>query len=455
MVRDWLVEQKITITFLPTVLAEKVLQLDWPVTTSLRLLLTGADVLHYYPSPDLPFALINNYGPTEATVVATSGRVLPTEHAETLPTIGRPIDNTQIYILDEQMRQVPIGAAGELYIGGVGLALYNNRIQALEIPAAIGPNAEGRRKQIISLRETKGITSWVLEEKKPARVDNVHSDPQWRDLYIQDVADTISELDVPLLDGDEVVGVLNFESIKEGAFQQEDQDFLLTLAGQAVLAIKNGQAYEREKRLAEEGRVLNQISKEITSQLDPNHIFDLILEKALELTHSTRGNLMIYDRDRNDLWMASERGLSEDKDGLRQSLDEGIIGYVARHKQLLNVDLSQPPWNDVYLDLFPGTQSELAVPMLVGDELGGVLNVESLATNNYSERDERLLQGLADLAVIALQNAQAFEREKRLVDEGRVLNEISREITSQLILCHVFDLILDKALELTHSTWAI
>jgi amino acid adenylation domain-containing protein len=128
LVRDWLVEQKITITFLPTVLAERVLQLDWPVTTSLRLLLTGADALHYYPSPDLPFALINNYGPTEATVVATSGRVQPTEHAEALPTIGRPIDNTQIYILDEQLQQVPVGIAGELYIGGVGLALgYLNR----------------------------------------------------------------------------------------------------------------------------------------------------------------------------------------------------------------------------------------------------------------------------------------------------------------------------------------
>ena len=123
LVRDWLLEQKITVTFLPTPLAESVLWLNWPVTTSLRLLLTGADVLHYYPSPDLPFALINNYGPTEATVVATSGRILPDKQAEMLPTIGQPIDNTEIYILNEQLQQVPIGVHGELYIGGAGLAL--------------------------------------------------------------------------------------------------------------------------------------------------------------------------------------------------------------------------------------------------------------------------------------------------------------------------------------------
>jgi enterobactin synthetase component F len=66
--------------------------------------------------------LINNYGPTEATVVATSGVVPPTEHATVLPSIGRPIANTQIYLLDEHQRQVPVGELGELYIGGAGLA---------------------------------------------------------------------------------------------------------------------------------------------------------------------------------------------------------------------------------------------------------------------------------------------------------------------------------------------
>ncbi len=126
--RDWLVEHKITITFLPTVLAESIMALEWPPTTSLRFLLTGADTLHHYPANSLPFTLINNYGPTEATVVATSGAVPPGVPHHELPSIGRPITNTQIYILDERLRQVPIGASGELYIGGAGLAKgYLNR----------------------------------------------------------------------------------------------------------------------------------------------------------------------------------------------------------------------------------------------------------------------------------------------------------------------------------------
>ena len=120
--RDWLVCQQITVSFLPTPLAEQLLDLDWPPDTALRFLLTGADVLHRYPRETLPFALINNYGPTEATVVATSGRIWPQAQAEIPPSIGCPIANTEVYLLDERLQQVAIGEPGELYIGGMGLA---------------------------------------------------------------------------------------------------------------------------------------------------------------------------------------------------------------------------------------------------------------------------------------------------------------------------------------------
>ncbi len=202
----------------------------------------------------------------------------------------------------------------------------------MEPEVAIGRNAEASQKQSVSLQDTKGITRWVVEEKKAVRVDNVRSELPWREIHVPVADDTISELDVPLMDGDTVIGVLNFESTKEGAFHQEDEDFLITLAGQAVLAIKNAQAYEREKRFAAEGQVLNEISKEIISQLDTDHIFGLILKNALELTRATAGNLMIYDPEQNDLWMAAEQGVAQDKKKLRHSLDEGVVGHVARNK---------------------------------------------------------------------------------------------------------------------------
>jgi len=126
--RDWLLSEKITISFVPTPMAESLLALEWPSRAPLRLLLTGADALHRYPPANLPFSLINNYGPTECTVVATSGVVLPNDRPHGDPTIGRPIDNVQIHVLDDELKPVPVGTVGELYIAGAGLARgYLNR----------------------------------------------------------------------------------------------------------------------------------------------------------------------------------------------------------------------------------------------------------------------------------------------------------------------------------------
>jgi amino acid adenylation domain-containing protein len=119
--RDWLVSRKITVSFLPTILAEEALRLSWPEGSCLRLLLTGGDALHLFPPRGLPFELINNYGPTECTVVATSAAVNPSDLQST-PTIGRPILNATILLLDEAGREVAEGEVGEIFIGGPSVA---------------------------------------------------------------------------------------------------------------------------------------------------------------------------------------------------------------------------------------------------------------------------------------------------------------------------------------------
>jgi len=124
----WLLAQAITLTFLPTPLAEAVLQLPWPAEAALRTLLTGGDTLHPLPATPLPFQVVNNYGPTENSVVSTSARLALPEDAQRPPTIGRAIANVEVYLLDRHLRPVPLGVAGELYLGGAGLARgYQNR----------------------------------------------------------------------------------------------------------------------------------------------------------------------------------------------------------------------------------------------------------------------------------------------------------------------------------------
>jgi amino acid adenylation domain-containing protein len=126
--RDWILENEITVSFVPTALAERLIALPWPARTSLRLLLTGADLLRRYPPPNLPFVLVNNYGPTECTVVATSCAVHANTNGDRLPPIGWPISNVQTFVLDQSMRPVASGQPGELFLAGAGLAQgYHNR----------------------------------------------------------------------------------------------------------------------------------------------------------------------------------------------------------------------------------------------------------------------------------------------------------------------------------------
>lgn len=115
--RDWLLANQITMCFVASPMAERLLDLPWPETAALRTLLTGAETLHRGPSLPLPFDLVNNYGPTECTVVTTSGLVPPGMGKE-FPGIGRPIAGACVYVLDDRRQPVAAGEAGEMYIGG-------------------------------------------------------------------------------------------------------------------------------------------------------------------------------------------------------------------------------------------------------------------------------------------------------------------------------------------------
>ncbi|WP_288756083.1 AMP-binding protein, partial [uncultured Pseudomonas sp.] len=119
---DWWLEQPLTVSFLPTPVAEHALRRERQHPT-LRTLLVGGDRLRHFER-DPGFALVNNYGPTETTVVATSGRLRPGGALH----IGTPIANTQVYVLDAGLQPVPVGVVGELYIGGAQVARgYFNR----------------------------------------------------------------------------------------------------------------------------------------------------------------------------------------------------------------------------------------------------------------------------------------------------------------------------------------
>ena len=116
----WLLEHNVTVAQFVAPLVEGLLEMEWPPSTPVRVMGSGGDRLRKRPRANLPFRLDNNYGPTEVTVLASSGPVA--WQAEGLPGIGRPLWNQRIYVLDTNGELTPEGAAGELYVGGSGVA---------------------------------------------------------------------------------------------------------------------------------------------------------------------------------------------------------------------------------------------------------------------------------------------------------------------------------------------
>ncbi len=148
----WWRAQPLDVCFLPTPVAEYAFsqRLEHP---TLRTLLIGGDRLRSFTRAQT-FDVINNYGPTEATVVATSGRV---DAGQPLH-IGAPVANATVYLLDDQQRPVPIGVAGELYVGGKGVARgYLNRPELSAERFLDNPFAPGR------MYRTGDLARWLAD----------------------------------------------------------------------------------------------------------------------------------------------------------------------------------------------------------------------------------------------------------------------------------------------------
>ncbi|MFD7507747.1 AMP-binding protein [Streptomyces sp. NPDC059853] len=139
--RDFLLSHRIRAGFVPTGLVPGLLDLDWPGEVPLRVLFTGGDRLTRWPTPQHPFRVVNAYGPTECTVVATCHPLVPRVEAEGTPPIGLPLPHVTARVVGTEGRPVPAGEIGELWLSGTTVSLgylESEGVREVTVPHDLG-----------------------------------------------------------------------------------------------------------------------------------------------------------------------------------------------------------------------------------------------------------------------------------------------------------------------------
>jgi sigma-B regulation protein RsbU (phosphoserine phosphatase) len=305
------------------------------------------------------------------------------------------------------------------------ILLLNERTQELRMRFQIGHSAEAERMRI---KVGQGITGRAVQERASVLVPDVTTDPN----YINAHPAVRSELAVPLVTKNRVIGVIDLQAREVGYFTEEHGRLLTLVASRVAIAVENARLYTRLSRQAQTLMVLNDISRELTSILNPDQLLKRIGDLLLRLIDYQMFSILLLDETDSMLHHRFSLRFRENVQLKHQiPLGQGLVGYAAQHgKAVLVPDVTKDPR---YIEMNPETRSELCVPLIYKDKVIGVLDLEHTRRNYFTEDHVRTLNTLAAQIAIAIENARLYEliaQEERRLERDL---EMARELQSRLL----------------------
>lgn len=301
------------------------------------------------------------------------------------------------------------------------ILLVNEKAQDLRIRFQVGYAREVAERVKIKIGE--GVTGLAAKLGEAILVDDVSKHPE----YISAAPDVRSELAIPLIVKNKVIGVLNLETHEAGRFTDEHKRLLTLIASRMAVGIENARLHTRTTKQARTLVLLNEIARELTSILNVDELLKRIAELLSRLIDYQMFSILMVDaageklQHRFSLRFQENIQLKHDV-----PLGDGVVGYAARHRQAVLVpDVSKDPR---YILLNPETRSELAVPLIYKDKVIGVLDLEHTKRGFFTDDHNRTVTTLAAQVAIALENARLYEeiarQEKRLERDLSLAREL-------------------------------
>jgi len=307
--------------------------------------------------------------------------------------------------LDEVLQRI-LGIAHDFFhLRNVAILLLDGEAQQLFVRSQIGWDAG---KDSIRLSIHEGITGAAATRKQPVYAPNVSEDPR----YVCAAQSTLSELAIPLMFRDEVVGVLDCQSDQLGYFDPETIELLVLFSTQASIALQNAHLYSLERQRARQLEAINTIAQQSTAVMELEELMIRvcsIIQKAFQVSH-----VSLSLREESDLVMRAHHGT------LQPCFPAG--GRFA---------ISQKPWSDVIATsatvierdltgtgdsfrMFKESSSRMSIPLISFGQTLGVLTLHSSKADAFRNNDLQSLESVADICANSIQNAHYVERVKQL-----------------------------------------
>jgi GAF domain-containing protein len=323
--------------------------------------------------------------------------------------------------------------------------------ETLQHRASAGPihgKSNGTRHPgaILNVRLGEGIIGQVAHSGEEILANDVSREPRYN--FEDALPETRSEVAVPLKIEDRILGVLDVQSDQPNDFHEADMLALRALAHNISIAVEDARLYGDLNRRADQLSAVAEVSRAVASILD----LDTLLDEVVTLIHGRFGYPFVHlftvrPGRRQIVYRAGSGPRSRvlREQGLVFSLDdpEGIVPWVARHGETVlanDVDrdsryraLELPPTN---------TCAELAVPLVFGEQVLGVLDVQSDQRDAFTDDDRFLFEALADNVAVAIRNASLYRSEHWRRQVADSLREVAGLLSANLALDQVLDTIL-------------
>jgi len=306
--------------------------------------------------------------------------------------------------LDEVLQRILGIAHDYFHLRNVAIVLVDQHTKQLYVRSQIGWD-EGQDK--IHLPPGQGLTGAAALKKQPVYAPDVSKDPR----YFCSAKSTRSELAIPLMARDEVVGVLDCQSDNIDHFDLETIDLLTLFSNQASIALQNARLYSLEQQRARQLQAINAIAQQTTAVLDLEELLNRVcqlMQEAFRVSH-----VSLFLREDQDLVLRAHHGKLTPRipqGGRFPASNEPWASILTSSRTTMESDLRKA----TTLKFFAESASRMRIPLVSFGQTLGVLALDSDLPDAFRDGDLQSLESVADICATAIQNAHYVERVKQL-----------------------------------------